>query len=159
LPFAVVAASINENEKKYSSLTKKANIQTGNKPVHFHALRKFCNDRLKNHMASEKADMIIGHSIGKTQSAYLYTEVRDCFARAEPDLTFNGNGAIKAVKQQVANLDTTVSQLVAMLAQRDQEITELKAMLAENTKTMQKVLDLPTIRAEMKKQKEKVEVD
>lgn len=137
-------------------LVKKAHIETGSKTVRFHNLRKFCNDRLKNHMASEKADLIIGHSIGKTQRAYIYDEVREAFARAMTDLVLNGNGTVKMIKEKVTSLDNTVENLVRMLSEKDKVIDDLKTQLAQNSNTMNKMLSLPTIAREMLKQKEKV---
>lgn len=69
-------------------------------------------------MSTVKANQIIGHSNTATESAYIYTEVRDCFARAEPDLLLNGNGQIKAVKAELSQQGQTIETLVKLLGQR-----------------------------------------
>jgi integrase len=131
-------------------LVKKSGIVTASKVVRMHNLRKFCNDRLKSHMAESKANQIIGHSNGASTEAYLYQESRDCFTRAMPDLLLNGNGGIKAVKQEVAQMNTTVDALVKLLSAKDSEIQTLKLLLEQQQKLSQEMrVDMTDFRMEL----------
>jgi integrase len=69
-------------------LAKRAGIQTGNKRIRFHCLRKFLIDRLSSHMSESKWKQIVGKQI--TEGAYVSPlELRECYKRAMVDTTFS----------------------------------------------------------------------
>lgn len=138
------------------NLAVKAQINLGDKECSFHAMRRFLYDRLTNVMSDDKARMIIGKTT--KESSYLSTqELRECFKKVLAEISVNGNGAIKAVKAEVHAQGETIEQLVKLLSERDKTIANLKAQQTQNQNTMSKLLNLPTIKLEMEKAKEKVE--
>jgi len=69
-------------------LVEKAGINTGNKTVRFHNLRKFLIDHLASFMSESKWKQIVGKKI--TEGAYVSADsLRDDYARAMTETTFS----------------------------------------------------------------------
>jgi integrase len=69
-------------------LVEKAGIQTGNKTVRFHNLRKFLIDRISSVMSESKWKQIVGKKI--TEGAYVSADsLREDYARAMGETTFS----------------------------------------------------------------------
>jgi integrase len=68
-------------------LAKRSGINTGNKRIRFHCLRKFLCDRLASSMSESKWKQIVGKKI--SESAYVSPDsLRDDYAKAMMDTTF-----------------------------------------------------------------------
>jgi len=99
------------------NLATKAQVNIGEKEVSFHAMRRFLYDRLTNVMSDDKARMIIGKST--KESSYLSSQdLRECFKKVLPEISVNGNGAVKQIKAEVHQQGETIEQLVKLLAER-----------------------------------------
>jgi len=96
-------------------LAKKAGINTGNKQVRFHCLRKFLIDRLASVMSESKWKMIVGKVI--PEQAYVSPDdLRDDYKRAMRETCF--------VKAETENVELLAkSQALKMIAKM-QGITE-----------------------------------
>jgi len=104
---------------------------------------------------------IMGHSLPSRDRAYLPNlrqEIEALYPTAYENQLCIVNGSNGSTKKKIEALSTTTDSLVQMLAEKDSIIRGLQAQLAENTTVMHRLLDLPTIRAEMLKAKEKVEI-
>jgi site-specific recombinase XerD len=140
------------------SLANKAQINIGTKECSFHAMRRFLYTKLTTCMSDDQAKIIVGKKV--KENPYLNkdeTELRELFKKVLPEISINGNGAIKAVKAEVHAQGETIEQLVKLLSERDKTIANLKAQQTQNQNMMSKLLTLPTIAKEMEKAKEKVE--
>lgn len=68
-------------------IAKKAGIETGNKTVRFHNLRKFLSDHLASHMSESKWKQIVGKKI--SEGAYVSADtLRSDYKRATAETTF-----------------------------------------------------------------------
>jgi vacuolar-type H+-ATPase catalytic subunit A/Vma1 len=68
-------------------LVKEAGIETGNKVVRFHGLRKFLIDRLSDVMSESKWKQIVGKTI--SEGAYISAErLREDYERAMKETTY-----------------------------------------------------------------------
>lgn len=68
-------------------IAKRAGIETGNKTVRFHNLRKFLSDHLASHMSESKWKQIVGKKI--SEGAYVSADtLQSDYKRAMPETTF-----------------------------------------------------------------------
>jgi hypothetical protein len=153
------------------NLFKKCGLDSHGQHVRFHSLRKYTFDRIVSVSSTTKANQIIGHKIKGEIAPYIgQGSLREVYERAQPSIVVsNGNGAVKA---KVEALSTTTEQLIKMLAEKDQEIQQLKKDRDEKqkeidglkinqhdmNKTLANIMELPTVKRELFKRKEKVEM-
>jgi site-specific recombinase XerD/uncharacterized coiled-coil protein SlyX len=123
------------------NLATKAQINTEGKEISFHATRRFLYTKLTScGLSDEQAKIIIGKAV--KENPYLdkdMEQLRELFKKVLPEITMNGNGAIKAVKAQVSALDNTVESLVKLLSEKERTIEELKNQIAQGQNTMSKM--------------------
>lgn len=120
------------------SIAKRANIQNGNKRIHFHLLRKFLSNHLSSYMSSEKWKQITAKQI--SESAYIGTEsLREDYSRAMPSFALSGNG--QAVKQKVSDLESENKKLKARIRELEENIRTYES----DKNSMQKMLDSQTM--------------
>lgn len=73
------------------SIFRKAHLESGDKTVRFHNLRKYLIDRLSAVASESQWKQIVGKKI--SEGAYVSTDqLRDIYLRAMPSITINGNG-------------------------------------------------------------------
>lgn len=149
------------------TLAKKAGIDPHGKRIRFHCLRKFAIDKLSAHASESQWKQIIGKAI--SEGAYVsQDQLRSIFNRAMPSMLINGNGikakklmelenAIVESQKQILNLTTINQTLVKKIEELESQTKTMSKSLIDLTDTMNKILALPTVKAEMKKQKEKVD--
>jgi len=87
-----------ENEIQLSRVlqrvTEKAGIQTGNKLVRFHCMRKFLIDRLSSFMSESKWKQIVGKAI--SEGAYVSPDsLREDYSRVMPETCFTQQGVLE----------------------------------------------------------------
>jgi hypothetical protein len=133
-------------------LFERAHLESGGKTVRFH---NYLFDKLCCAMSTEKAKQIVGKKI--SEGAYLTTEsLRECYVRAMPSIIVNNGNGQNHVK--IENLENALIEAEKKISALETTNEVLRNRLEDTSKTMQKVLDLPTIKREFLKQKEKVEV-
>lgn len=111
------------------SIAKRSGIQSGNRRIRFHLLRKFLADNLSRYMSESKWKQIVGKQID--ESAYVGAEsLKEDFERAMPTLLISGNG--NETRKKVSALESENKQL-------KDEIESLKAQLGQNKSTMSKM--------------------
>jgi hypothetical protein len=124
-------------------LTQKAGLNTGNKQVRFHILRKFLIDHLSSVMSESKWKQIVGKQI--SEAAYVSADsLREDYARAMPETTFTKRATEDV--QKIAKLESLKlfaksagysAEEIARIRMRkpnvspDEEIEEIEKMLAE----------------------------
>ena len=122
-------------------LVQKAGINTGNKTVRFHNLRKFLADHLSSHMSSEKWKQILGKTI--SEGAYISPEsLREDYGRAMGETTFNkvvGEEDLK-LKVEVETLKT-LAKLRGLSSAEINKIFRKKAIKAGDIRSEIKVLE------------------
>lgn len=132
------------------SIAKRAGIQSGNRRIRFHLLRKFLADNLSRFMSESKWKQIVGKQID--ESAYVGAEsLKEDFERAMHTLLVTSNG--NETKKKVSALEDENKRL-------KDEIENLKAQLGQsNTTTMKEIANLTAqiqaIQAQLPKPKEK----
>ena len=133
-------------------LAKKAGIQTNNKHVRFHGMRRFLFDNLNRVVSIEKAKMYIGKQL--SESAYLSPQtLREDFKSVMPMIAFNGNG----IKSKISALEQALTEKDALIQQQQAQIEQLKTQQAQNQNTMQKMDTRLTVLEEVeRKRPEKV---
>lgn len=101
-------------------LAKKASINTGNRQVRFHCLRKFLIDRLASVMSESKWKQIVGKKI--SEKAYVSPDsLREDYARAMAETCFTkieGDQALFSRKEAAI-------QFLKMLGSNEEEITKI----------------------------------
>jgi len=101
-------------------LVKKANINTGNKQVRFHCLRKYLIDRLASVMSESKWKQIVGKKID--EKAYVSPDsLRDDYARAMTETCF---AKIEGDQALISRKEAAI-QFLKMLGSNEEEITKI----------------------------------
>jgi len=129
-------------------LTEKAGINTGNKVVRFHCLRKFLIDRISRFMSESKWKQIIGKQIH--ESAYVSSEdLREDYLRAMAETCFTklvGETDVQSiVKKQVLielakNMGISEDQITTMFMKKktaSRQIKGLQSLIAQKRRQTQ----------------------
>jgi len=99
-------------------LTRKANVQTGDKHVRFHCLRKFLTDRLSAVMSESKWKQIIGKKI--SESEYVSEEfLREAYAKAMKNITVMNNARTSTKMEELENENKTLRTILISLIGRE----------------------------------------
>jgi site-specific recombinase XerD len=140
--------------KMLQRLAAKAEIDAHGDKIRWHGLRAFLFNSLCRVVSTEKAKQIIGKTL--SESAYLNDkDLLEDYARVMPLIAYDTNH----IKEKVNALSQSLTEKDALIREQQIEINTLKMKLSENNSTMSKLLDLPTIKAEMLKAREKVQID
>jgi integrase len=84
-------------------VAERANINTGNKVVRFHCLRKFLSDHLASHMSESKWKQIVGKKI--SEGAYIsLDELRKDYARAMDETCFAKSEDFEKLHREVEEI-------------------------------------------------------
>jgi hypothetical protein len=137
------------------NLFKKARLESGEKRVRFHNLRKYLIDRLSAVASESQWKQIVGKAI--SEGAYVsQDQLREVYLRAMPSIIINGNGKNHV---KIEALEATVQRLEKEIASKDAEIEVLR----KNQNTMSKSIgELNDFRDLIEKKlniKQKVKVD
>ena len=131
-------------------LTDRAGIETGNKQVRFHCLRKFLIDNLSRFMSESKWKQIIGKLID--EKAYVSADsLREDYKRAMPETTF-----AKAMAE--GELELLVKKQMLIAQAKSQGITddEIKRIFrSKKASTVQAEVNLLEEIAEAQRQEQK----
>lgn len=143
-------------EKELSEVLKRlavrAGIETGNKRVRFHCLRKFLIDRLSSFMSESKWKQIVGKTIG--EGAYVSADsLREDYIRAMAETTF-----VKVLPQAQIELLAKKQSLMIYAKIAGMTEDEMKAIFrTKKASTLQaEVSLLEEIAEAQRKEKEKV---
>lgn len=119
---------------------KKAGINTGNKIVRFHCLRKFLTDRLSRVMSESKWKQIVGKEID--EKAYVSTEsLREDYARAMAETTISKTTSEQEIDLR-AKKQTLIMWATKMLGMKENEIkTIFRERKVKTTKEEVQVLE------------------
>ena len=135
-------------------LTARAGIETGNKQVRFHCLRKFLIDNLSRFMSESKWKQIVGKMID--EKAYVSADsLREDYKRAMPETTF-----AKAVPQ--GELELLVKKQMLIAQAKSQGIThdEIKRIFrSKKVSTIQAEVNLLEEIAEAQRQEKKTQTN
>jgi hypothetical protein len=121
-------------------LTQKAGINTGDKVVRFHNLRKFLIDHLASYMSESKWKQIVGKTI--SEGAYVSADsLRDDYAKAMGETTFSKIVGEEDLKLKVEA--ETLKTLAKLRGLSEGEITKIfrkKAIKPEDIRSEIEVL-------------------
>jgi hypothetical protein len=132
-------------------------------------LRGFYNSALlrANIQPQELKDLMFGHDVGGARSHYPHddTTIREAYVKAFEYLSINGIQSREDLAKIKADMNALIGSQQVQIEQQNKRIAELKQLLIDNniqfqktvmslTDTVNKVLASPTVKAELKKQKQ-----
>lgn len=147
-------------------LFNRAGLDAHGQHVRFHKLGKgYLFDRLLAVASDSKAKQIVGDKVHGEIAPYVGTNsLREVYERAMPSIVVS-NGVNGQVKKDLAETKNTVENLVKMLAEKDallkaqeEKIAQLENKNSAMSKSISQLFELPTVKREFLKLKEKVDM-
>jgi uncharacterized coiled-coil protein SlyX len=117
----------------------RANLESGNKIVRFHNLRKYLIDRLSAVCAESRWKQIIGKHI--SEGAYVsYEQLREVYTRAMPSIIINGaknHAKIEALEDAIATQQKELASKDEIIRALEKKLGCVTTETANNSTTIE----------------------